>query len=144
MNYQEVLKGHGLKVTKPRVAVLELLYKNEHGLDAETIKNTIEKDNLYIDLSTVYRTLDTFVSKGLLTKFDLGDKKYNYKIKAHNHSHHLECEVCGKSFDLECPMNVIEEIITKETGFYLTNHKIEFKGVCKNCQESKEDIEIDE
>lgn len=144
MEPTEILRGHGLKVTKPRTAILELLVNNEHGLDAEKIKKTIEKDKLFIDLSTVYRTLDTFESKGIVSKFDLGDKKYNYKIKLHTHSHNLECEICGKNFDLECPMNIFEDMITKETGFYLTNHKIELKGVCKNCQETKNDNVEDE
>ena len=144
MDYSEILRGHGLKITKPRTAILDVLHRNDHGLDAEQIRSLVEEDSLYIDLSTVYRTLDTFVSKGIVSKFDLGDKKYNYKIKHHNHSHKIECEVCGDSFELDCPMNMVEEMISKETGFYLTNHRIEFKGVCKNCQEAEENEEDSE
>lgn len=135
MDYQKILKNHGLKITKPRLAILELLYKNERGLDAESIKLKIQEDDLYIDLSTVYRTLETFYNNNIVSRFDLGDKKYNYKIKVHNHVHNLQCEICGKNYDLECPMNLIEELITKETGFSLTSHKIELKGICRECQE---------
>ncbi len=138
MNVQEMLKKNGLKVTKPREAILEILSESEHGLDAETIRDEAENRDLYINLSTVYRTLDLLESISVLDKFDLGEKKYNYVLKKDNHIHSLTCEICHKTVDLDCPMVKIEELINRETGFSIMEHRLELKGICRECAQRLE------
>lgn len=134
MNSIDILKQHNLKVTKPREAILDLLHNSKRGIDAETIKNELQKTDLFVNLSTIYRALETFEGLKIVEKFDLGDKRYNYILKKHDHLHRFKCEACKKDFELECPMSKIEELIAKETGFVVTNHHIELSGICKDCQ----------
>lgn len=138
MNIRELLKQHDLKVTKPRKAILEILSLSEHGLDAETIREEVKRRDLYINLSTVYRTLDLLESINVLDKYDLGDNKNNYVLKRDQHIHTMTCEMCDKTVDLDCPMVKIEELISRETGFSIKEHHLELKGICAECSKLKQ------
>ncbi|MBP9920937.1 Fur family transcriptional regulator [Proteiniclasticum ruminis] len=137
MNTIEILKKHSIKVTKPRMAIYELLEKEHTGIGADYIYSTLLKENHSINLSTVYRTLELFEEKNLIQKYDLGEKKYNFSLIRHGHHHIVECDSCHKVINLDCPMKQIEDLITKETGFHLTEHHLELKGICKDCLEKK-------
>ncbi len=137
MDIKELLRSHGLKVTKPRAAILRILSEASHGLDAETIRDEVEKRNLYINLSTVYRTLDLLEEIHVVDKFDLGDNKNSFLLKKDHHMHSATCEVCQKEVDLDCPMSKVEELISRETGFSIREHHLELKGVCRECINSK-------
>ena len=137
MNTIEILKKHSIKVTKPRMAIYELLEKEHTGIGAYYIYSTLLKENHSINLSTVYRTLELFEEKNLIQKYDLGEKKYNFSLIRHGHHHIVECDSCHKVINLDCPMKQIEDLITKETGFHLTEHHLELKGICKDCLEKK-------
>ncbi len=137
MNTIEILKKHAIKVTKPRVAIYELLEKEHTGIGADYIYSTLLKENLSINLSTVYRTLELFEEKNLIQKYDLGEKKYNFSLIRHGHHHIVECDSCHKVINLDCPMKQIEDLITKETGFHLTEHHLELKGICRDCLEKE-------
>ena len=137
MNTIEILKKHSIKVTKPRMAIYDLLEKEHTGIGADYIYSTLLKENHSINLSTVYRTLELFEEKNLIQKYDLGEKKYNFSLIRHGHHHIVECDSCHKVINLDCPMKQIEDLITKETGFHLTEHHLELKGICKDCLEKK-------
>lgn len=137
MNTIEILKKHNIKVTKPRVAIYELLEKEHNGIEADYIYSTLLKESLSINLSTVYRTLELFEEKSLIQKYDLGEKKYNFSLIRHGHHHIVECDSCHKVINLDCPMKQIEDLITKETGFHLTEHHLELKGICRDCLEKE-------
>jgi len=91
MTTTQTLKNHNIKVTKPRVAIYEILENELQGIEADYIyKKCLEKD-IPINLSTVYRTLELFEEKNLIEKYDLGEKKYNFSLIRHGHHHIVEC-----------------------------------------------------
>ncbi len=137
MNTTQILKKQNIKVTKPRVAIYEILDHELQGVEADYIYNKCLKENITLNLSTVYRTLDLFEEKHLIERYDLGEKKYNFSLIRHGHHHIVVCESCEKVVNLDCPMKQIEDLITKETGFHLTEHHLELKGVCKECMENQ-------
>lgn len=112
-------------------------------MNAESIRDEAEARDLYINLSTVYRTLELLESINILDKFDLGEKKYNYVLKKDNHMHTLTCEICHRAVDLDCPMVKIEELINRETGFSIMEHRLELKGICADCSRRLEETEPD-
>lgn len=139
MDAQEILRSNGLKVTKPRAAILQILAEAGHGLDAGTIREEARKQGLFIDLSTVYRTLDLLVEHNLADKFDGGDNRHSFLLKKDHHKHCVICEVCHKSVKLDCPMSKIEELIARETGFFILEHHLELKGICRDCTRLKQE-----
>ncbi|MFT5875241.1 MAG: Fur family ferric uptake transcriptional regulator, partial [Clostridium sp.] len=108
---------------------------------ANLIYALLKKDDIKIDLSTVYRTLDLLASKNILNKFDLGNNMYNYTIIKNAHKHIIQCDLCHKEMVIDCPIPQIEEQIKAKTGITLTESHVYLKGICKECKECKECIE---
>ncbi|MGH4139549.1 Fur family transcriptional regulator [Clostridium sp.] len=129
------LKEKNIKVTKARKSILEILLSSEDAINANLIYSLLKKDNIKIDLSTVYRTLDLLESKKILNKFDLGNNMYNYTIIKNAHKHIIQCDLCHKEMIIDCPIPQIEEQIRAKTGITLTESRVYLKGICKECSE---------
>ena len=130
----EILKEKNIKVTKGRVEILNILRNSENSLSAEKIHQIYRCNDININLSTVYRTLELFEEKELIEKITLNDGVFSYKIKEKTHRHHLECDVCHKEIEIPCPMLQIQEMVQSSTGFTLTDHDLIMKGICKDCK----------
>jgi len=134
-NYAEILKREGMKSTKHRNAILLFLEQFQHPMTAEELYISLREKTASINLSTVYRTLDTFVSKNLVIKSTMDDGKARYELNHHEHKHHLFCVGCHKVISIEdCPMGELQEIIKKKMDFDVTGHKLEIYGYCHNCK----------
>ncbi|WP_139905391.1 Fur family transcriptional regulator [Clostridium thermarum] len=136
----EILKSKKLKITLARKVIFEILNDADAALSAEYIYDKcVERDNS-INLSTVYRTLEVFQDTGIVEKFDLGDRRYSYSIKKEHHKHTIECSLCHKSIELDCPVKMLEEIIKTKTGFTMMEHELRIKGICEKCKKVNKQI----
>lgn len=137
MNYTDLLKREGMKSTRHRNAILLLLEQSEDPITAEELYISLREKTASINLSTVYRTLDTFVSKNLVLKSTMDDGKARYELNHHEHKHHLFCVGCHKVISIEdCPMGELQELIKKKIDFDVTGHKLEIYGYCHNCKKA--------
>lgn len=134
MNLEAYLRKCNIKITKGRLNILHILLNNEDAVSVDYIYEQLRKNGLSTDLSTVYRTMDVLESKNIVDKLDLGDGKYNYKIKKEVHKHTLQCSLCHKEIEIDCPMVQIEQIIKNKTGFTLMEHELKIKGICEECK----------
>lgn len=134
MDPKEILKEKGIKITKGRIEILNILKNSENSLSAEKIYQINRFNNVNINLSTVYRTLELFEEKEITEKINLNDGIFSYKLKGKTHGHYLECDICHKEVEIPCPMLQIEELVQNSTGFTLTDHDLVMKGVCKDCK----------
>lgn len=137
MDYSGFLKSRGLKVTKGRAAILEILAASNKSITAETIFEECKKRNVDINLSTIYRCVESFEDKGIVDKFSLKEGICSFKLKKEEHKHLLKCNICHKEIEVPCPMSQIEEILQAETGFTLTQHKLVMEGICNTCKSKK-------
>lgn len=137
MDCKEYLQSKNIKITKGRIKILELLNKAKKALSVNDIYYYCKDCGLNIDLSTVYRSIDLFEQNSIVDKIDLGDGKYSYKIKEHDHKHILKCCVCHKQIEIDCPMTQIEELIKNKTDFVLVDHELKLKALCKECIRKK-------
>ena len=85
------LRDSNLKVTPQRVAVLEALNNLKNHPTADKIKEYVVKNHPNIAVGTIYKTLDTFVEKGLIKKVKTEKDVMRYDAILENH-HHLYCE----------------------------------------------------
>lgn len=135
---QNLLKNADLKSTKKRQLLLLLLHKQAHPMTAEELHEAAEP-LLPMNLSTVYRTLNTLTEKGILLRSIRQDGKAYYEFAMPNHSHRLVCKLCGKVIPIDtCPLRELEETLQKKTGFQITGHSLEFSGLCPECYEKQE------
>ena len=127
------LKDFNLKYTKAREKILRLLESSTDPLSAFDMFYLL--DDKTINLSTIYRTLQTFEEKGMIIKDVRVDHKCVYTIKKAHHNHILICTKCNKKIYLNtCPFHEVYENIYDETGFLVNDHNMELYGICKECQ----------
>lgn len=134
MDCREYLRKYKIKVTKGRINILDIITNSKDAISADAIYEKCRQRDIKIDLSTIYRTLELFFEKQIVDKFDLGHGKYNYILKEKEHRHTIECSLCHKEVEIDCPMIQIEEIIKSKTGFTLVDHELKVKAICKECQ----------
>lgn len=138
--YAEVLRQCGLKSTKSRNAVLEVLTKEGRVLTAETVYKAVTEAGQPINFSTVYRILEMFTSCKLTEKIFLPDEgKYGFLLRKRGHTHRLICLSCHKVVDLpHCPLGEYEQQVAEKTDFELVGHTLELYGYCPECRKKRQ------
>lgn len=136
-SYSNILKREGLKNTKHRNAILEVIENSNQPINAEQIFFELKGNDISINLSSVYRILESLVSKNLLIKSNMtGSNKALYELNRCEHTHYLICSNCKKMFPVDgCPLEEYERQIEAKTGFQITGHKLEINGICKDCKQ---------
>ncbi len=130
------LKKAGLKVTLPRVKILELMEKAKvRHQSAEDIYRALLDEGEEIGLATVYRVLTQFEAAGLVSRHHFEGGQAVFELNQEGHHDHLVCIVCGKVE--EFVDDIIEEQqlkIAREKGYTVTDHSLTLYGKCPDCQ----------
>ncbi len=130
----------GLKFTKHRQLVLQLLQAQGGVLTAEEIYSELQAQGADINFSTVYRILESFTQKGVTEKSYLADaRKYGFVLHALGHRHRLICLGCHRIVEVEyCPIASFEEQLAGKTDFSIVGHNLEWYGYCASCRKGQE------
>ncbi len=116
------LKQAGFRITKPRMAVIEVLQASHEPKSAQEIHARL----VGVDLVSVYRTLEMLASIGAAQFEEVqGVSKYYLANRAH---HHITCMKCGKMECVPC-----EHGFGKIKGFNQIKHQLILTGVCTDC-----------
>lgn len=128
------LKKAGLKVTLPRIKILEILQSpdNQH-ISAEDVYKVLLDLGEEIGLATVYRVLNQFDDAGIVSRHHFEGGKSVFELSGNTHHDHLVCLKCGKVVEFEDDMIENRQLeIAKENGIKLTNHSLYLYGECEN------------
>ncbi|MFC3121573.1 ferric iron uptake transcriptional regulator [Agaribacter flavus] len=143
MDQNKELKKAGLKVTLPRLKILEILQEpeNQHISAEEVYKKLIDMDE-EIGLATVYRVLNQFDDVGILNRHHFEGGKSVFEISQKAHHDHLVCLTCGKVIEFED--EIIEQrqdAIASANNIKLTNHSLYLYGECtkEDCDQNPDD-----
>lgn len=126
-----------IRKTKQRLAVWEILASASRPLSAGKIGQALGRDEK-LWKSTVYRSLDIFLKKGLVEKTVLSDENTAlYELRRQGHRHYALCTVCHNLFPLSsCPLPDAERYAGP--SFHVTGHKVEIYGICESCWKKQE------
>ena len=130
------LRGKGVKITPPRLAIIDVLVENRHlHPGANLIYVEAMKRAKRISLSTVYATLGEFSQRGLIKslEFDRTENRYEGNLEEHIN---LVCRQCGKIEDYTLPFSIAVKVIAREAGFVVTDARMEYYGYCRDCDKS--------
>jgi len=134
----EDLKSVGLKVTLPRLKILEVLERSSnHHLSAEDIYRALMEQREEVGVATIYRVLTQFEESGIVNKLNFENNQAVYELSNVEHHDHLVCVKCN--IIIEFQDDVIEQHqlqIANKYGFQLTDHSLYLYGLCKTCKES--------
>ena len=126
MSEDKNLRKAGLKVTLPRVRILEIFENSEEKhLSAEDIYNKIREAGDEVGLATVYRVLTQFESAGILMKQNFEDNYSVYELVTDDHHDHMVCIDSGTVIEFKNDLIEDEqEKIAREHGYKIVDHKL--------------------
>ena len=136
------LKNAGLKVTLPRLSILEILEDAEqHHLSAEDVYKALLTKGSDIGLATVYRVLTQFEAAGLVTRHHFDGGQAIFELDTGDNHDHIVCVKTGKvsEFKDEQIERRLQEI-ADELGYSLTDHKIILYGIFENKANAKSNV----
>ena len=140
MEKSNFLYPAGIKWTKQRKAVYEVLSASEEPLSAVQIYNLIlqKSGEGNYAVSRVYRILTAFEEKGYVEKSTFtGEGTVMYEWKREGHTHYAVCLNCHKKLPLQaCPFEQVH-LAAESDGFLVTGHRLELYGYCKSCKNSR-------
>jgi Fe2+ or Zn2+ uptake regulation protein len=120
--------------TRQRIVIMEVLKRVRTHPSADWIYDEVRKKIPHISKGTIYRNLKVLDEEGAILELNVDGVVRRYEIRQNNHYHFI-CEKCGRIFDLNEPVETgINAKFAKKTGFYITHHHLEFRGVCLDCQ----------
>jgi Fur family ferric uptake transcriptional regulator len=138
--FDEYLNHLGLRQTRQRKMILDAVLSSGRHVDAETISNEVKKIDSSIGLATVYRTLKMMTDSQILVERNFGGDRASFEFAdlGNEHHDHLICNQCGEIvefFDEE--LERYQEIVAKNLGFKLKNHKMELFADCLSLDNCK-------
>lgn len=135
------LKKAGLKVTLPRLKILEILQEpDNHHVSAEDLYKRLIDIGEEIGLATVYRVLNQFDDAGIVTRHSFEGGKSVFELTQKHHHDHLICLDCGRV--IEFSDEFIEQRqreIAEKYNIKLTNHSLYLYGKCASGDCRKDD-----
>lgn len=133
------LKKVGLKVTLPRIKILEILASCSHSncchMSAESIHKQLIESSEEVGLATIYRVLTQFEEAGLVNRHNFDGGQSVYEINQGDNHDHIICIKCGR-IDEYLNESIKEEqlIIAKNMDYELTEYKMTLYGFCGKCK----------
>lgn len=146
--YLEKLKGGKVKVTPNRRKVLARFLEADKPWTLQSLHRSLSQEE-DCELSSIYRALDALRKAGLLEEFRLPGERQTYfslikiqaphRVRSHahtdHHHHHIVCQDCGtvSHLDICVPVGWMGKV-ENASGFRITEHHLEFKGLCSSCR----------
>ena len=133
------LRSAGLKVTLPRVKILQILEKqvNERHLTAEMVYKILLSEGEEIGLATVYRVLTQFEAAGLVTRHHFEGGNSIFELDTGDHHDHILCMKCGKVDEFTDELiEARQKEVALKLGYELTDHGLYLYGFCPKCKSS--------
>ncbi|NUF78970.1 ferric iron uptake transcriptional regulator [Snodgrassella sp. ESL0323] len=131
------LKDSGLKVTGPRLKILELFEAEpELHMSAEDVYRRLLDDGVEIGVATIYRVLTQFEQANILLRHHFETGKAVYELNRGGHHDHLVCIKCGKVTEF-CSEEIekLQKKIADDNGYRIVDHALYMYGVCTECQQ---------
>ena len=130
------LKDAGLKVTLPRMKILDILESSkERHFSAEDLYKLLLESDEEIGLATVYRVLTQFETAGLVHRhhFDTGHSVF--ELNQGSHHDHIVCVRCGRVDEfIDETIEKLQHEISEKAGYKMTDHCLYIYGICTDCQ----------
>jgi len=126
------IRNAGLKVTAPRVKILELLENSQQRhVSAEDVYRMLLAADQDIGLATVYRVLTQFEEAGLVEKHHFEDGHSVFELDKGKHHDHIVCVTCGRVKEfVDETIEERQQKIADELGFQISEHDLVIYGKC--------------
>lgn len=135
------LRRAGLKVTLPRMKILEILENSDkRHLSAEDIYKILLNTGEEIGLATIYRVLTQFQDAGLVIRHRFETSQAVFELERGKHHDHLICVKCGRIIEfVDESIESKQKEIAEKNGFKISDHSLIIYGICsdQNCDRNR-------
>ncbi len=130
---QQSLRGAGLRVTRPRMAVLDAVHAEPHA-DTDTILQSARRDLPGVSHQAVYDVLRALTDAGLVRRIQPARSVARYEARVGDNHHHVVCRSCGAIADVDCAVGEAPCLTgATDHGFQIDEAEIVFWGLCPTC-----------
>jgi Fur family ferric uptake transcriptional regulator len=140
MSGEELLKARGLRVTRPRLAVIEVLEARHGHLDVEEITTEVRARLDSVSVQAVYDVLGALSRAGLVRRIEPAGSPARFERRIGDNHHHVVCRGCGEIADVDCAVGVAPCLDPSDAhGYELDEAEVTFWGLCPTCQARRTD-----
>jgi Fur family ferric uptake transcriptional regulator len=132
----EALQQIGYRLTPQRMMIVEAIAYSDGHVSAEEIYERVRSAYPYLDISTVYRTLDLLKTLHLVSETDMGSGHGQYELLSKGLHHHLICTECGRILDAENSfLDPLRQAVGEEYDFHAEIEHLAIFGICADCRQ---------
>ena len=132
-DFERMLRGATLRVTRPRVAVLSAVHDHPHA-DTESIIGTVRENLGEVSHQAVYDVLRALTTAGLVRRIQPAGSFARYEARVGDNHHHLVCRLCGAIADVDCAVGEAPCLTASDDhGFAVDEAEVVFWGTCPDC-----------
>jgi len=133
MSPEILLRDHGLRVTRPRIAVLEVLAEGGH-FEVDEIANRVRGRLETVSMQAVYDVLGALARVGLARRIEPAGSPALYERRVGDNHHHVVCRSCGVVADVDCAVGDAPCLTASDDrGFAIDEAEVVYWGVCSDC-----------
>jgi Fur family ferric uptake transcriptional regulator len=135
--YERLLRGASLRITRPRVAVLAAVYGHPHA-DTGSILDVVREQLGEVSQQAVYDVLGALTDAGLVRRIHPPGSVARYESRVGDNHHHVVCRCCGAIEDVDCTVGAAPCLTAADhTGYVIDEAEVVFRGLCPACTAAK-------
>lgn len=130
---EQMLRGAGLRVTRPRTAVLDAVHELPHA-DTESIIGAVRRELPEVSHQAVYDSLSALTEAGLVRRIQPSGSVARYESRINDNHHHAVCRGCGAIADVDCAVGHAPCLTASDdSGFRIDEAEVIYWGLCPSC-----------
>ena len=132
-DFQRLLRGAELRVTRPRMSVLSAVYSHPHA-DTDSIIGIVRDDLGEVSHQAVYDVLRALTAAGLVRRIQPTGSVARYESRVGDNHHHVVCRSCGDIADVDCAVGEAPCLTASDaSGFSIDEAEVIYWGLCPAC-----------
>lgn len=132
-DFQQMLRGASLRVTRPRVAVLGAVARHPHA-DTDLVIRAVRAELPEVSHQTVYDSLNALTAAGLVRRIQPSGSVARYESRVGDNHHHVVCRACGVIADVDCAVGEAPCLTAADDlGFAIDEAEVIYWGLCPDC-----------
>jgi Fur family transcriptional regulator, stress-responsive regulator len=132
-DFERMLRGAGLRVTRPRLAVLGAVHAHPHA-DTESVLGAVRRELPEVSHQAVYDVLRALTDAGLVRRIQPAGSVARYESRVGDNHHHVVCRSCGAISDVDCAVGDAPCLTaSNDQGYSIDEAEVTYWGMCPVC-----------
>lgn len=133
VDFEHLLRGADLRVTRPRLAVLRAVRRQPHA-DTGTVLTAVRAEEPTVSHQAVYDVLGALTDAGLVRRIQPAGSVARYELRVGDNHHHVVCRSCGAVADVDCAVGHTPCLTASDShGFVVDEAEVTYWGTCSSC-----------